>query len=584
MHPDGWVGNPKPGFQKPERTGVRIMLTLYDEFAGVGGSTRGATRVPGVVPLLAVNHWRVAVDSHAANFPEADHECCDVGALRMEAMPRADIFWASPACPPWTDARGKKRDFDTQTRQQGVLFGETEPDEKTKRARALMEEVPRYLAAMALRGKPVLAGVVENVVQCRLWADWQRWIREIENLGYRTRLIAFNSMHAAAARSRRAPQSRDRLYLAYWHQSLGRTPDWDKWLRPAAYCPTCDQQVQAVQIFKRPGVDMGRYGPQYLYWCPNATCRRQPVTPLVLPALVAIDRTLPGTAIKDRPANDPLAPATLERIKAGIRRYWLPLLTPAGGTWRDQATPLDLPMPTRTTRETDALAVPPLLVPVEGRPAKTAAPATAPLRTQTARNETALAQPALPFLTPLRGGGDRDRARPVTDPLTTVSAGGNHHGLALPPLVMRNNTGGAEMTTPAREPLRTVTTAGHQSLITWAQQLLVPYYGAAHTATPAAGPVGALTARDRYGLAQPGDQGLDGIDVDELIGDVLFRMLEPHEIAAAMAFDPDYKVVATTKRDKVRLYGNAVTPPVAELIVSALVETITGEALEPAAV
>lgn len=30
-------------------------------------------------------------------------------------------------------------------------------------------------------------------------------------------------------------------------------------------------------------------------------------------------------------------------------------------------------------------------------------------------------------------------------------------------------------------------------------------------------------------------------------------------------------------RDKVRLYGNAVTPPVAELIVSALVEAITGE-------
>jgi len=59
-------------------------------------------------------------------------------------------------------------------------------------------------------------------------------------------------------------------------------------------------------------------------------------------------------------------------------------------------------------------------------------------------------------------------------------------------------------------------------------------------------------------------------------------MLEPHEIAAAMAFDPDYKTVARTKRDKVRLYGNAVTPPVAEIIISALVETITGEPIENA--
>jgi hypothetical protein len=46
-------------------------------------------------------------------------------------------------------------------------------------------------------------------------------------------------------------------------------------------------------------------------------------------------------------------------------------------------------------------------------------------------------------------------------------------------------------------------------------------------------------------------------------------MLEPYKIAAAMAFDPDYKVVVRSKRDKVRLYGNAVTPPVAEIIISA---------------
>ncbi len=559
------------------------MLTLYSEFAGVGGDTLGASRVPGVRPMLAVNHWQVAVDSHAANFPEADHECCDARALDMAAMPRADIFWASPACPPWTDARGKKRDFDKQTVQQGVLFGETQPDERTKRARALMEEIPRYLAAMALHGKPVLVGVVENVIQCRLWADWDRWIREIELLGYATRLIAFNSMHAVAPRSRRAPQSRDRLYLAYWHRSLGRDPDWNKWLRPAAHCPTCDQTVNALQVFKKARADMGRYRSQYLYRCPRATCRHRPVEPQVLPALVAIDPTIPGVAIKDRADNDPLAPATIERIKAGIRRYWLPLLTPAGGTWRDQALPLHLPMPTRTATESDGVAVPPLLVPVEGRPGKVAAPATAPQRTQTARNETALAQLPLPFLTPLRGGGDKDRARPVTDPLTTVCAAGNHHGLALPPLIMRNNTprgDAGQMTTQASEPVRTLTGTGRQSLITWAQQLLVPYYGSADSALPAAGPIGALTSRDRYGLAQPGDLDRYDADLDDLIGDVLFRMLEPHEIAAAMAFDPDYKVVARTKRDKVRLYGNAVTPPVAELIVSALVEAITGEPID----
>src|SRR5690606_10774465 len=117
-------------------------------------------------------------------------------------------------------------------------------------------------------------------------------------------------------RSPRAPQSRDRLYLAYWHVKFGRDPDWDKWLRPTAWCPTCDEWVQALQVFKRPG-DMGRYRSQYVYRCPRVSCRHQVVEPEALPALAAIDPTIPGTAIKDR--TEPLAPATIERIKAGIK-------------------------------------------------------------------------------------------------------------------------------------------------------------------------------------------------------------------------------------------------------------------------
>ena len=39
-------------------------------------------------------------------------------------------------------------------------------------------------------------------------------------------------------------------------------------------------------------------------------------------------------------------------------------------------------------------------------------------------------------------------------------------------------------------------------------------------------------------------------------------MLEPHEVAAAMAFPAGYIPHAPTQRDRVRLAGNAVTPPV----------------------
>lgn len=114
----------------------------------------------------------------------------------------------------------------------------------------------------------------------------------------------------------------------------------------------------------------------------------------------------------------------------------------------------------------------------------------------------------------------------------------------------------------------------------------MPYYGAAEAAQPATNPLGALTTRDRYGLAQlaPDDlDDLDDIELDDIdLDDVLFRMLETHEIARAMAFEDTYQVAAKSKRIKVRLYGNAVTPPVAELIGCALVEAITGEPIEHA--
>jgi DNA (cytosine-5)-methyltransferase 1 len=358
------------------------------------------------------------------------------------------------------------------------------------------------------------------------------------------------------------------LYVAYWRTSLKRRPNWDKWLRPKAYCPSCNEPVDALQSFKRLGQDMGRYRSQYVYRCPRIACRGQIVEPEALAAATAINWAIPGTPIGER--KDGLKPNTIARIEAGIRRYWEPLLTPSGGTWRDQATPLSAPMPTRTTRECDGIAIPPLVVPVEGRDGKQAAPATDPIRTQTCRRETALVFP--PFVTPMRGGGDKEKARPITDPLHTVTSGGNHHGVVTSPdplLVPYYSKSGAR---PVSEPLGALSTQIHYGVAVQ-DPLLVPYYGTG-TARPASDPVGTLSTRDRYGLAQPGSS----FDIDE----VRFRMLDWEEIRAAMAFRDTYLVLPASKRDKVRLLGNAVTPPVAEVLMSALVECITGEDLEVA--
>jgi DNA (cytosine-5)-methyltransferase 1 len=265
------------------------------------------------------------------------------------------------------------------------------------------------------------------------------------------------------------------------------------------------------------------------------------------------------------------APLTTQTTTPTKAMAYEPFMVPAGGTWRNDPVSVTDPMACRTTRENDGLAIPPLLIPVEGRDGKEPASANNPLRTQTARNETGLAW--LPFMVTMRGGGDQLRGRSIGEPVGTVSANGNHHGLVtpnLPAFVMRNNGSagnGGEHCTSAAEYLRTMTTAGHQSLVTW-EHLLVPYYGNG-TAKTVREPVGTLSTRDRYALVQ------GGVDIN----DVLFRMLEPHEIGRAMSFADAY-IVLGSKRERVRQYGNAVTPNCAEVIVCALVETISGEGIE----
>lgn len=556
--------------------GTGETLDVFDEFSGFGGSLSGMLKVPGVQGRFAANHSKYALAVSGANHPDVEHFCGDVQRHDVTKFVPCAIFWASPACPDWTTAKGVRRTFDRANAEQ--LPGlESEVDEDAERSRLLMDEVHRYLEAQWLASQPVLAGVVENVVEVRKWHRYDQWRRQFHDLGYDTKLIAFNAMHARPVRARSAPQSRDRHYLAYWLKALGRTPGWDKWLRPVAWCPRCDKQVEAIQTWARPGVDMGRYRQQYVYRCPSHECRGQIVEPAVHAASTVIDWSLPSQRIGDR--AEPLAPKTMARIGVGAVKFGIPVLAPAGGTWRQAPTPVTEPMPARTTRESDGLAVPPLLVPVEGRVGKEARPAHEPARTQTCRNETGLAVP--PFVANLRGGGSMRTPTLVADPLAAVTASGNHHGLVTTPdmLIPYYSTGVAK---PVTEPIGTLSTVDRYALGRGTVQLDPQAVMAA---------VGRIEELDRQAQAlkkgperEAGRVALDaeaaavaagmGLDAFE------FRMLEPHEIAAAMGFDADFKVPFGSKRAQVRGYGNAVVGAVAEVIVSALVEAITGEELE----
>jgi DNA (cytosine-5)-methyltransferase 1 len=552
------------------------VLTITDLFCGAGGSSSGAILVPGVTVRMAANHWKLAVETHNSNHPDADHDCADISQADPRRYPRTDILWASPECTNHSVAKGRKRGIDSQP----DLFGDSLPDEAADRSRSTMWDVLRFAEVHRYQ-----AIVVENVVDVRDWIMWPAWALGMTNLGYTFEVVYLNSMFAQAAGAP-APQSRDRLYVVAW-RSKARRPNLTRWTSPLAHCSRCAKTSRASQAWKRQDRQHGRYRSQYVWICGAGRCGTE-VYPGVLPAAVAIDWSLAAERIGDRAR--PLAAKTIARIEAGLRRYarpihleaagntferrpgvrtWPvdepfktmhttpskavacpPMVVPAGGTWNDAARSVGEPFRARTTRDTEAL-----VVPVEGRDGIAARPADGPHRTQTARLQDAL-------VVPLRG---TNASKPAAiEPLDTVAAAGNHHAL-----VMRNNSSkgdGAEMSTPTSEPVRTITTHGHQSLIRW-DHLLVPY--------------------DRSSSARGVDEPIatqTTIQGDALVGpqvavdDCTFRMLEPSEIQAAMAFGVDY-IVLGNKRERVRQLGNAVTPPAARDLIAAVVEAITGEPL-----
>lgn len=520
-------------------------LPMIDEFCGLGGNSWGASLVPGIEVIKGYNHKELAARSWELNHPGAEGVCADVTKYPVEQMPWCAHYAGSPICPPFAKANGLPRLFDSRSANQPSLVDGLAGAEDTRtarrqaehaRGRLLMYEPLRYLRHWVGQGRPVLTGFLENVPEARDWAEWAAFLGEFDKLDYDTYLHAVRSDHVTPVLAMPAHQARNRLYLAFVHRSLNRRPDWDKWVRPNCWCPTCDAWVLGVKRWKNPLLDMGAYGEQYVFVCPNHAGKAPVVVePETRPALAFLDTTDRGVAIGDpirfqRSRFQPVADATIMRVAGGVIEHWLPKLA---------ADPMaDL----------------------------------------------------LPMIASYRGGGDSARCRSSVDPLSVVSAQGRHHGAVFPPELNE-----AEMRS-------------------WAKALLVPYYGSATGARSTALPIGTLTTKPRYGVARVDDfdQWLAGIadarevaatnvrallkalspkgtvtpgqrkvidGMRDLLAPVKLRMLSVDEHKDFMAFGREVQSVATNLDDWILLLGNAVTPPVAEVLTSALVECITGEDL-----
>ena len=246
-------------------------LNIVDMFCGGGGESTGlieaAHECGFEINLSAINHWERAIETHAANYPSADHWCENVQHIdptKLRAGKNTDLMWASPGCQHFSVARGGKP--------------------KVESMRSPAWEVLRF--AEELRPKRI---IIENVPEFQTWGPLDDSGKQIQSMRGRT----FTAFIAGL-------------------ESLGYAVEW-RILCAADYgAPTSRRRlfIQAVRI------DCGKH----ILWPAKRNEKDGKLLPKWRAAEDIIDWNFPCQLISER--KKPLAEATLRRIEYGIKEYW----------------------------------------------------------------------------------------------------------------------------------------------------------------------------------------------------------------------------------------------------------------------
>ncbi len=513
-------------------TGAGLVVDL---FAGGGGASTGLEAALGRRVDIAVNHSATALAVHEANHPATKHlvtDVFDVDPVVATKGRRVDVLWASPDCTHFSVAKGGK------PRSQGI--------------RSLAEVVPQWAAAV----RPRLI-FIENVREFLTWGPldaegypikaragelFQRWKVRLELLGYEVQWRVLDASEFGA------PTKRKRLFVIA--RCDGRPIEWPE--------PT--------------------HGPGRLAFHAAAEC---------------IDWSIPCPSIFER--SRPLAPKTLKRIAAGIRRFVLEAADPFVITIDHQSARaaeqgLNEPVSTITSKARHAVVAPSIIEMNHSNAPRSVEQPLGVVTTQ--HNRFNLVAPTLVQTGYGERKGQRPRSLDLHEPLGTVVAGGSKH--ALVSAFIAKHFGGV-VGTPMGARVSTVTTRDHHALVTSnlvklrgecagadveepvptitaggnhiaeVRAFLAAYYGSGDVGQDLREPLRTVVTKDRFGLVR-----VDG--VDHVITDIGMRMLEPHELLRAQfgRFASTYDLsAAKTKSAQVRLIGNSVCPEVAEAVVRA---------------
>lgn len=205
-----------------------------------------------------------------------------------------------------------------------------------------------------------------------------------------------------------------------------------------------------------------------------------------------------------------------------------------------------------------------------------------------ARIEAGLRRFVQPYIVKFRAN---EHSESIGRPISTITAGGGHHGLAMPYITQWDHQGSSGPCVRSIDsPLATMTTKANMGLTVPCfdinhgdgKGLVIPWLSSFYGTDNHHGadePVATITTKDRHAVCVARYSGPDQwpaprteamrslqATMRELgIADVGFRMLQNHELSAAQSFPSDY-VFAGNKSEVTKQIGNSVPPLLAKAV------------------
>jgi len=534
---------------------------IIDNFAGGGGASTGIEMAIGRSVDIAINHDPDAIAMHTANHPGTLHYCesvFDVDPLQATAGRPVDLCWLSPDCTHFSKAKGSKP---VSKFIRGLGWIAVRWALKVRPKALMLENVEEYQT-----WGPLVADDEGNHYPCpdRKGETFKAFVAILST--------GIAPDHPALAECCEVLGITDPTPLI---KGLGYKVEWRE-LRACDYgAPTIRKRLFMVaRCDGRPIV-----WPAPTHGKPDSKEVKAGLLKPYRTAAECIDWSIPCPSIFGR--KKPLADATMKRIAKGLVRYvieaekpfivegqFTPFITEHANASNQRNMPADEPLRT-------------ICAQVKGGHFAVVAPVIArqfgksighgidePSATITAGGG-GKSQLVTAFMTKFRTGSI---GYELESPVHTITAGGkqkrpgtaNTQALITSHLVKLRGT--CKDGQPVTDPMPTITAGGNH--VGEVRAFLLKYYGNEQDGCELQDPLHTITGRDRFGLVT-----VNG--VDHVIVDIGMRMLQPHELFKAQGFPVDYIIdrdasgKPMTKAAQVGRCGNSVPPPLAEALVRA---------------